>query len=229
MMRFGGRALRNGDQRFRVAVVGSAHILQDTLRALTVHPRFELVLRAPALAECRVRLAARNPDVIVIASAVEQLAGVLREARNLVPFAAIVVCGTSGDDATELATTARAAVTGFVGIDATLDTLISVIESVASGELRYATPSSGEFIRGFTIAVDEDRRSDVGALLTAREREIAILMSTESNKAIAERLGIELSTVKNHVHNILAKLLVRHRRDAVALLREARDPSRNGS
>ena len=39
-----------------------------------------------------------------------------------------------------------------------------------------------------------------------------------SNAEIAERLTIELGTVKNHVHNILTKLNVNSRRDAVAQL-----------
>jgi two-component system, NarL family, nitrate/nitrite response regulator NarL len=40
-----------------------------------------------------------------------------------------------------------------------------------------------------------------------------------SNKEIATRLGIDVATVKNHVHNILEKLDVNRRSDAVARLR----------
>lgn len=55
--------------------------------------------------------------------------------------------------------------------------------------------------------------------LTAREREVLKLMAQGlSNAEIAERLTIELGTVKNHVHNILTKLNVNSRRDAVAHL-----------
>jgi DNA-binding NarL/FixJ family response regulator len=53
-----------------------------------------------------------------------------------------------------------------------------------------------------------------------REREILDLVDRGlSNKEIAERLSIELSTVKNHVHNVLDKLQVRRRSDAVAFVR----------
>ena len=44
-----------------------------------------------------------------------------------------------------------------------------------------------------------------------------------SNKAIAQHLGIELPTVKNHVHNILEKLQVRRRSDAAARLNASAD------
>ena len=43
-----------------------------------------------------------------------------------------------------------------------------------------------------------------------------------SNKEIASRLCIEVATVKNHVHNVLDKLRVHRRTDAVRLLARAR-------
>jgi DNA-binding NarL/FixJ family response regulator len=52
--------------------------------------------------------------------------------------------------------------------------------------------------------------------LTRREREVLRLMEQDlSNREIANRLVIEVSTVKNHVHNILTKLSVSSRRDLV--------------
>ncbi len=55
--------------------------------------------------------------------------------------------------------------------------------------------------------------------LTTREMEILRLMQQGvSNKTISRHLGIELSTVKNHVHSILAKLGVHRRGEAISLL-----------
>jgi len=55
--------------------------------------------------------------------------------------------------------------------------------------------------------------------LTSREMEILRLMQQGvSNKTISRELGIELSTVKNHVHSILAKLGVHRRGEAISLL-----------
>ena len=57
------------------------------------------------------------------------------------------------------------------------------------------------------------------ARLTLREREVVGLVERGlSNKEIARRLGIQVATVKNHVHNILDKLGVAGRADAVATL-----------
>jgi LuxR family maltose regulon positive regulatory protein len=52
--------------------------------------------------------------------------------------------------------------------------------------------------------------------LTPREVEILALLAEKlSNRQIADRLFLSLHTVKNHVHHILSKMEVRHRREAV--------------
>jgi DNA-binding NarL/FixJ family response regulator len=60
-----------------------------------------------------------------------------------------------------------------------------------------------------------------GGGLTAREAEIlALLRQGFSNKMISHHLGIELATVKNHVHSVFSKLGLRRRAEA-ALLTQA--------
>ena len=78
------------------------------------------------------------------------------------------------------------------------------------------------------LAADRQRDGGSVELLTQREREVAMLMCEHlSNKEIASRLCIEVATVKNHVHNVLDKLRVHRRSDAVRLLaRSANGPAR---
>jgi DNA-binding NarL/FixJ family response regulator len=65
-----------------------------------------------------------------------------------------------------------------------------------------------------------EREGDPAASLTIREREILDLIDEGlSNKQIAQRLCIEVPTVKNHVHNLLEKLGVQSRHEAAALVR----------
>lgn len=53
-------------------------------------------------------------------------------------------------------------------------------------------------------------------LLTPRETRILELIALGlGNKEIAQQLDISIYTVKNHVHNILEKLQVHFRRDAI--------------
>lgn len=60
--------------------------------------------------------------------------------------------------------------------------------------------------------------------LTRREKEVLFLIGRDfTNQDIANHLIIEVGTVKNHVHNILAKLKVNSRREAAAYLSMFRD------
>jgi DNA-binding NarL/FixJ family response regulator len=62
---------------------------------------------------------------------------------------------------------------------------------------------------------------DHATTLTRREQEILLAIEKGwSNKEIAVRLRIEVSTVKNHVHNILEKLELRDRRSAAQYVKE---------
>ena len=57
--------------------------------------------------------------------------------------------------------------------------------------------------------------------LTQREQQVTRLLAAGlSDKQIARDLSIEVSTVKNHVHNVLVKLEVNSRSQAVFSLQE---------
>ncbi|MBA7654020.1 HTH-type transcriptional regulator MalT [subsurface metagenome] len=74
------------------------------------------------------------------------------------------------------------------------------------------------------IKAEERRRQKTkGAALLLSKRELEILRLLEkefSNKQIADRLNISLSTVKTHVHSILEKMNARNRSQAVSQARE---------
>ena len=72
-------------------------------------------------------------------------------------------------------------------------------------------------LRQLAIVAPEERNGDMSGRLTSREQEIAELIAQGlSNKLVARRLHIEVSTVKCHVHSILDKLKL-ERRGNVAL------------
>ena len=89
-------------------------------------------------------------------------------------------------------------------------------------------------LRRVAEAGAERRRPAPHPELTSREREIgALLVEGLSNKEIAARLLLGVSTVKNHVHNLLGKIDAHTRAEAVAVLVATQDPglpvARSGS
>jgi two-component system, NarL family, nitrate/nitrite response regulator NarL len=113
---------------------------------------------------------------------------------------------------------AEAGVLGYVTRDQSLDDLVMTIESVARGEM-VCSPWMATVLVKRVQALAADRPPPPHGL-TAREVEILELVAQGlANKEIAARLYIELTTVKNHVHNILGKLGVTRREEAVARMR----------
>jgi two-component system, NarL family, nitrate/nitrite response regulator NarL len=104
---------------------------------------------------------------------------------------------------------------GYVLRGASIDNLRIAVESIARGE----TVCSPQITYSMFSRLAELAHHAMGAqtILTTREMEILQLISQGwSNKRIANHLFVSLYTVKNHVHNILKKLQVQHRLEAVA-------------
>lgn len=81
------------------------------------------------------------------------------------------------------------------------------------------TPHSEHYQTKTELSLPELPRHTVKTPLTKREQQIAKLLAQGySNKQIAKELYIEVSTVKNHVHNLLVKLNAKNRCQAVMFL-----------
>jgi DNA-binding NarL/FixJ family response regulator len=159
-----------------------------------------------------------DADVVVVDTAG---AGAAEAAREIAGASAlpVIVIGVPEDDE-EVVAFAEAGVIGFVEHDATLDELIECVACVARGQASCAPRIATTLLRRMsTLAADRGPRTDASNL-TRRERQIVQLIAEGlSNKEIAQRLFIEVATVKHHVHNILEKLQVSRRGEAAAQLR----------
>jgi two-component system nitrate/nitrite response regulator NarL len=94
---------------------------------------------------------------------------------------------------------------------------VTAVERVAQGELVAPSEVTAHLADRVRRLVAETPSAVSTDLLTPRESEILDLIREGlSNKQIAQRLSIQLQTVKNHVHKILRKLGVERRGEAVA-------------
>jgi DNA-binding NarL/FixJ family response regulator len=161
-----------------------------------------------------------GPDVVLIDMGISNSAVAVRRIAAVEPTIKIVVFEVRSDDR-DLAACAKARVAGYVGPGEGPDELVVTIESVARGEMR-CSPRTARVVLDRVAALATERASDPDDIpLTARELEVLELIDQGlSNKEIARDLSIQVPTVKNHVHNILAKLKVSRRAQAVARLRE---------
>lgn len=114
----------------------------------------------------------------------------------------------------------EAGAAAFVSKADSIDDLIRIIESAARGEARLS-PHIVHLMQERLAQLSCNRRVETQGLnkLSPRERHILDLVGQRlSNKEIARTLGLEVSTIKNHVHNIIAKLGVKNRTQAAAVI-----------
>jgi DNA-binding NarL/FixJ family response regulator len=115
---------------------------------------------------------------------------------------------------------AAAGVSGYVLHDEPHEELMKAVLAVARGEIWCPPRVAAVLMRRMGPHGSTPDMPLGTARLTVREREIlALIDGGLSNKEIARKLSIEVRTVKNHVHNLLEKLRVHRRGEAVALLR----------
>lgn len=110
----------------------------------------------------------------------------------------------------------------YLLMDARLDDLLNNIHAVMRGKALCSSSLAFNSMSTMACRVDAGR-SDASnrTCLTRRETEIVSLIEAGlSNKEIAVRLNIEVSTVKNHVHNILDKFQLHDRYSAVKHIKE---------
>lgn len=115
---------------------------------------------------------------------------------------------------------AEAGVAGYVGRDGSERDLVAAAQYALRGELYCSASIAAILSRYIALMSAQASISDEQVALTRREQQILDLIGEGmSNKEIGRALRICDTTVKNHVHNILAKLQVHRRGEAAERLR----------
>jgi two-component system nitrate/nitrite response regulator NarL len=202
----------------RVLLVDDTRLfLEALLGILEDDPEIGSVETAADPEAAALALATFRPDVVLVNSSMRALSHVLGAlGPGKVPIVALGVA----DDEQEIIACAEAGVVGFLFCGSPLAELVPVTLGAARGETLcppHVTTTLMRRVAALSTAAPGPPSLD---RLTQREREVLGLLEQElSNKEIARRLTIEVRTVKNHVHNILEKMDVRHRGEAVARVR----------
>jgi DNA-binding NarL/FixJ family response regulator len=116
----------------------------------------------------------------------------------------------------------RAGASGFLLKDSPRHDLIAAVRAAAAGDALLAPSVTRRLIEAFARRPPETSPSPSRlASLTVRERDVLLLLARgRSNSEIAEVLFVSEATVKTHVGNLLAKLGLRDRVQAVILAYE---------
>jgi DNA-binding NarL/FixJ family response regulator len=200
-----------------VLIVSSVRLYRDGLAALLAQDESVEVVGAALDVDQAIDLATRVPALVLFDAMTPESDADIRLLRARIPDVSILAL-TVRDREQDMLELAEAGVHGFVTVEASLEELAAAIGSAARGEAICSPTLAAAFMRRIASLSHEQEPPTVDAALTVREREILELVQEGlSNKQIAQRLRIQLSTAKNHVHSILGKLGVERRAEVVAL------------
>lgn len=155
---------------------------------------------------------ALQPDVVLMDLALPEMDGIqaTRAIRAMQPAAKVLVL-TSFVDPDKIQGALNAGAIGYLLKTADDDEVVRAIRAAVAGK-RTLAPEAAE------VLISSAQAQTASHSLTDREREVLTLMSQGmNNQEIAAKLFIALPTVKFHITNILSKLGVDNRTEAVLL------------
>ena len=204
----------------RVLVVDDHALFRRGLEmVLGQEPDIAVVGEAGDGAEALELASALLPDIVLMDVRMPRRSGIeaCSAIKDVVPSAKIVML-TISDDEADLYEAVKAGASGYLLKEISIDEVAAAIRSVAGGQSLISPSMASKLLAEFAMMIKKgDERQQVPApRLTDRELEVLKLVARGlNNRDIAKELFISENTVKNHIRNILEKLQLHSRMEAV--------------
>lgn len=162
---------------------------------------------------------ATTPDIVLMDVRMPKQSGIeaTRTIKETLPSTRIVML-TISDEEADLYEAIKAGASGYLLKEIAIEELADAVRSVHAGQSLISPSMASKLLNEFaTIVKNRDERTEVpGPRLTERELEVLKLVAKGmNNRDIGSELFISENTVKNHVRNILEKLHLHSRMEAV--------------
>jgi two-component system NarL family response regulator len=206
--------------RTRILIVDDHALFRRGLDlVLSSEPDLEIVGEASDGVEAVERAAVLRPDVVLMDVRMPRVGGIeaARLIRESLPETRVIML-TVSDLAEDLFGAVRAGANGYLLKEVSIDEVADAVRAVARGQSLISPSMASKLLEEFNALAaraDERRRATTPTLT---ERELDVLRCAAkamTNREIAAELGIAENTVKNHVRNVLEKLHLHSRMEAV--------------
>ncbi|MHB1432812.1 MAG: response regulator [Streptosporangiaceae bacterium] len=218
----GGR----GPEPIRTLIVDDHALFRRGLEiVLVTEPDIEVVGQASDGAEAVQKAGEQLPDVVLMDVRMPRSGGIqaCRQIKEIAPSAKIVIL-TMSDEEEDLFEAIRAGASGYLLKDIPLDEVAEAVRAVHGGQSLISPSMAGKLLTEFAVLANREREAGQDASpeqvpapkLTDREMQVLKLVARGmNNRDIGKELFISDNTVKNHVRNILEKLQIHSRMEAV--------------
>ncbi|MBA2698827.1 MAG: response regulator transcription factor [Nocardioidaceae bacterium] len=203
----------------RVAVVDDQELFRRGLvMLLSVEDDIEVVGEASDGYEAAEIAASLVPDVVLLDVRMPKRTGIEACAaiKEVAPSANIIMLTVSDEEA-DLYEAIKSGASGYLLKDASIDQVAQAVRLVADGQSLISPSMAAKLLEEFKLIASAGSKPDsIAPRLTQRELDVLKLVARGlNNKDIATDLFISENTVKNHVRNILEKLQLHSRMEAV--------------
>ncbi len=208
-----------GVEPIRVLVVDDHALFRRGLEmVLAQESDIEVVGEAGDGAEAVDKAADLLPDVVLMDVRMPRRSGIeaCTAIKDVAPSTRIIML-TISDEEGDLYEAIKAGATGYLLKEISIDEVATAIRAVAGGQSLISPAMASKLLTEFATLIKRDDRQQVPVpRLTDRELEVLRLVARGlNNKDVAKQLYISENTVKNHVRNILEKLQLHSRMEAV--------------
>jgi two-component system NarL family response regulator len=157
------------------------------------------------------------PDVVLMDVRMPKMSGIeaTRAIADVVPSAKILML-TVSDEEEDLYEAVKAGATGYLLKEISIEEVANAIRAVTTGQSLISPSMASKLLSEFNNLAKQAQQKVLAPKLTERELQVLKLVAQGlSNREVAEQLFISENTVKNHVRNILEKLHLHSRMEAV--------------
>ena len=196
----------------RILIVDDHKLFADAISPALQRQGIDVVSIATNGSDALEAVRRDRPDGVLIDIGLPDRSGLVVGSEILQEWpSTVVIAVTALEDARLVREVAKAGFHGFLTKSTDLRRFVSSVRTVLGGEAvfpRRGVRGDGPHMRQTPLVAEQ---------LTAREREVLALLSRgATSQRIADALGIAPNTVRTHVQNILSKLQVHSRLEAVA-------------
>jgi len=199
-------------ESIRVVIADDHTLVREGIRhVLEAEGGITVVAEASTAAEAVALVQTHAPDVAIFDISMPGETGLSAAVRlrSLVPETRVLILSMY-DNPEYVLESVRAGAHGYILKDSASTDLRAAVRAVHEGESYFSPPIAAKLTEALRGAVDAEQRTSALERLTGREREVLEgIAKGETNKEIANRLGISHRTVETHRESLMRKLRIK--------------------